>query len=557
MIDPQFYQQLAAQYALGLRDHDNMKPLRGRPGDLMNMIEGLNRNSLHDAKNPENLDYLEKRNVLRDRGNLLWQNLTALSAAMKGGDKERQRKALNEAATALQGFDYALGDMQDVRFMDKMLQDSARSNYAGENVSMLFSKFGHTPRHSVNENTAKYLQGLEAQPYVPKQKTDPAFRPLAPVPAPRKQSGLELESLQNHGFEIILEEKAHGKMTGEAIIQNAGTMGSLSLAYTSMIRNGSFSKREDFANINDEELSTAMRNAALEKDAHHEPYFKGKLLGEQSDYLIHMMSSPEKMKDFCAAYETQKMIQQKKAEGKLEKNYENYIWLHSRMNVPKGKEREYLAKCMAAQQLNGSEPYSLDKIRKEAKKILKNKNFLKLTANRALTRKLLMEGDTRTMEGAMESMEKANLARRMNAFREHRESFPKKSWEGYLNAHLNMEPPKGQEALHLMKILYTVSSIQMDKPNKEFSVSTVREKATQMLNNKYFKLVADKPEEVRKLLQIKNPAKLSQAFVETGVRLGEEAGLAQGKAQKQQLHMSATQVEGAKKPEEQAIAANG
>ncbi len=556
MIDPQFYQQLAVQYALQLKDHKNWKPLRGRAGDLMNMIEGLNQESLHAANSPENLDYHEKRNVLRDRGNLLWQNLTALSAAMKGGDKEKQQKALDEAATALQGFDYALDDMQNVRFWDKLLQDSARSNYAGENVSMLFSNYGHTPRHSIRETTTKYLQELGAQPYAPKKKTDPAFRVLAPVPAPREQSGLELESLQNHGFEIILKEKAHGKMTGEAIIQNAGTMGSLSLAYTSMIRNGSFSKREDFANISDKELSTAMRNAALEKDAHHEPYFKGKLLGEQSDYLIHMMSSPEKMKDFCEAYETQKMIQQKKAEGKLEKNYDNYIWLHSRMNVPKGKEREYLAKCMAAQQLNGSEPYSLDKIRKEAKKILKNKNFLKLTANKALTRKLLMEGDTRTMEGAMQSMEDVNLTKRMNAFREHPESFPKKSWEGYLNAHLNMEIPKGQEALHLMKILYTIAAIKTDRPNKEFSVSTVREKAKDMLDRKYFKLFADKPDLIRELLQTKDPVKISNDFVNTGVKLAEEAELGRGNAPKQHGPVLAPQAEGAKKPEEPVVKTN-
>lgn len=556
MIDPQFYQQLAVQYALQLKDHKNWMPLRGSAGDLMNMIEGLNQESLHAANSPENLGYHEKRNVLRDRGNLLWQNLTALSAAMKGGDKEKQQKALDEAATALQGFDYALDDMQNVRFWDKLLQDSARSNYAGENVSMLFSNYGHTPRHSIRENTTKYLQELGAQPYAPKKKTDPAFRVLAPVPAPRMQKRSELEHLQNQGFETILMQRKLADRTPDAIIENAGLMASMSLAYTDMIKNGKFSKQEGFANISDKELSTAMRNAALEKDAHHEPYFKGKLLGEQSDYLIHMMSSPEKMKDFCAAYETQKSVQQKKAEGKLEKNYDNYIWLHSRMNVPKGKEREYLAKCMAAQQLNGSEPYSLDKIRKEAKKILKNKNFLKLTANKALTRKLLMEGDTRTMEGAMQSMEDANLTKRMNAFREHPKSFPKKSWEGYLNAHLNMEIPKGQEALHLMKILYTISAIRMDKPNKEFSVSTVREKAKDMLDRKYFKLFADKPDLIRELLRTKDPVKISNDFVNTGVKLAEEAELGRGNAPKQHDSVLAQQAEGAKKPEEPVVKTN-
>lgn len=556
MIDPKFYQQLAVQYALQLKDHKNWMPLRGSAGDLMNMIEGLNQESLHAANSPENLGYHEKRNVLRDRGNLLWQNLTALSAAMKGGDKEKQQKALDEAATALQGFDYALDDMQNVRFWDKLLQDSARSNYAGENVSMLFSNYGHTPRHSIRENTTKYLQELGAQPYAPKKKTDPAFRVLAPVPAPRMQKRSELEHLQNQGFETILMQRKLADRTPDAIIENAGLMASMSLAYTDMIKNGKFSKQEGFANISDKEFSTAMRSAALEKDAHHEPYFKGKLLGEQSDYLIHMMSSPEKMKDFCAAYETQKSVQQKKAEGKLEKNYDNYIWLHSRMNVPKGKEREYLAKCMAAQQLNGSEPYSLDKIRKEAKKILKNKNFLKLTANKALTRKLLMEGDTRTMEGAMRSMEDANLTKRMNAFREHPKSFPKKSWEGYLNAHLNMEIPKGQEALHLMKILYTISAIKMDKPNKEFSVSTVREKAKDMLDRKYLKLFADKPDLIRELLQTKDPVKISNDFVNTGLKLAEEAELGRGNAPKQHDSVLAQQAEGAKKPEEPVVKTN-
>ena len=556
MIDPKFYQQLAVQYAFQLKDHKNWMPLRGSAGDLMNMIEGLNQESLHAANSPENLDYHEKRNALRDRGNLLWQNLTALSAAMKGGDKEKQQKALDEAATALQGFDYALDDMQNVRFWDKLLQDSARSNYAGENVSMLFSNYGHTPRHSIRENTTKYLQELGAQPYAPKKKTDPAFRDLAPVPAPRMQKRSELEHLQNQGFETILMQRKLADRTPDAIIENAGLMASMSLAYTDMIKNGKFSKQEGFANISDKELSTAMRSAALEKDAHHEPYFKGKLLGEQSDYLIHMMSSPEKMKDFCAAYETQKSVQQKKAEGKLEKNYDNYIWLHSRMNVPKGKEREYLAKCMAAQQLNGSEPYSLDKIRKEAKKILKNKNFLKLTANKALTRKLLMEGDTRTMEGAMRSMEDANLTKRMNAFREHPKSFPKKSWEGYLNAHLNMEIPKGQEALHLMKILYTISAIKMDKPNKEFSVSTVREKAKDMLDRKYLKLFADKPDLIRELLQTKDPVKISNDFVNTGLKLAEEAELGRGNAPKQHDSVLAQQAEGAKKPEEPVVKTN-
>lgn len=556
MIDPQFYQQLAVQYALQLKDHKNWMPLRGRAGDLMNMIEGLNQESLHAANSSENLDYHEKRNVLRDRGNLLWQNLTALSAAMKGGDKEKQQKALNEAATALQGFDYALDDMQDVRFKDKLLQDSARSNYAGENVSMLFSNYGHTPRHSIRENTTKYLQELRAQPYAPKKKTDPVFRVLAPVPAPRMQKRSELEHLQNQGFETILMQRKLADRTPDAIIENAGLMASMSLAYMDMIKKGKFSKQEGFANISNKQLESEMKKAALEMDAHHDPYFKGKLLGEQSDYLIHMMSSPEKMKDFCEAYETQKMIQQKKAEGKLDKNYDNYIWLHSRMNVPKGKEREYLAKCMAAQQLNGSEPYSLDKIRKEAKKILKNKNFLKLTANKALTRKLLMEGDTRMMEGAMQSMEDANLTKRMNAFREHPKSFPKKSWEGYLNAHLNMEIPKGQEALHLMKILYTISAIKMDNPNKEFSVSTVREKAKDMLDREYFKLFADKPDLIRKLLQTKDPVKISNDFVNTGVKLAEEAELGRGNAPKQHDPVLAQQAEGAKKPEEPVVKTN-
>ncbi|MBQ2480366.1 MAG: hypothetical protein II516_03885, partial [Treponema sp.] len=38
---------------------------------------------------------------------------------------------------------------------------------------------------------------------------------------------------------------------------------------------------------------------------------------------------------------------------------------------------------------------------------------------------------------------------------------------------------------------------KMDKPNKEFSVSTVREKAKDMLDRKYLKLFADKPDLIR------------------------------------------------------------
>ena len=119
-----------------------------------------------------------------------------------------------------------------------------------------------------------------------------------------------------------------------------------------------------------------------------------------------------------------------------------------------------------------------------------------------------------------------------------------------------MEIPKGQEALHLMKILYTISAIRMDKPNKEFSVSTVREKAKDMLDRKDLKLFADKPDLIRELLQTKDPVKISNDFVNTGLKLAEEAELGRGNAPKQHDSVLAQQAEGAKKPEEPVVKTN-
>ncbi len=97
-----------------------------------------------------------------------------------------------------------------------------------------------------------------------------------------------------------------------------------------------------------------------------------------------------------------------------------------------------------------------------------------------------MERDTLGPVNAFREQMQRRCSKGYQDYLENPNTFKGKSWEGYLNNHLN-QPAKGQEALQAAKVIVAIQALREDEKNSSFSVKEARNRANDVLKNPLYR----------------------------------------------------------------------
>lgn len=274
--------------------------------------------------------------------------------------------------------------------------------------------------------------------------------------------------------------------------------------------------KKDGASINDL-LARALAAARLKKQGAE---YSKKALNEETEkiknspafpamtgnrrFVMDALEKPDEFDRVLKAYERESKAVKKAPTGP--KSYSEYFRRHTWPNVPEGKEKEYLAKCISAARLksNGT-PFDLDTIRKDARDIQKQYSFKELTT--ADTGKETADKKVRRW------LHDENIVVADVTLRDHRSRRiinnsiepndpTKKSWAGYRRMHTKEYVPQNASAeakrLCLAKAMISIRGMADDKP---FSVKTARNAAAALAKNPYFRAITRDPAKVDRALE--------------------------------------------------------
>ncbi len=501
MINPEHYQILAARLAIDLMRTEPQKRLPYMTENLRELILQLNKPS---PNYPDDQAYAQKREDMKNAGNLLWQKLNALTEAMiSGAPANVHKQALTEASAALERFDRTIDHMLVGRSHEQFLLDSAAHYHCGSVIK-------------------------DFQNYKPVQWSEQILEQYYPAPG----SGKEAEPLDNDvrtatylnhqlkpdpyvpgNAENILQDQEPAPPIAQQLEQNARP------------KTNYWLYREGLAADTQHNLKTRLAAALAVVELEGKGVaFDGKLIAKRAKeisqkpgfeelykskkFVTRLLREPEKMSTLYKAYEERQYY----AERNVRENYNLYMLRHKWMDIPKGKEKEYLAKLMACQMLwEHKEPFSKSKIHSLAESIQKDREFKKLTRNPAYVRMIVEEGYSGDVVDDYRQMELACFKRRWADFQEHPEQLPEKSWERYLTEHLTV-PPAGREVEYLAKVIAAQQKIRRDSPNSKFSVKTARAYAAKIQNSPIFRELIKDPDQVSQLLQNRDALEISLAY---------------------------------------------
>ncbi len=263
-------------------------------------------------------------------------------------------------------------------------------------------------------------------------------------------------------------------------------------------------------------LATALAAAKLRKQG--EP-FSNKTLKKQAEllsqtpgfaamtknrrFVADTVDNPEKIDRALALYERENRAAQRKSPAP--QSYSEYLRLHSWPNVPEGREKEYLAKLIAARRLQDHKtPFDKELIRKDAAAIQQQVSFNEIVtegtqaeSGKDRTRRWLHEDEVAAADVTLQDKRKERMQQNMvEADR------TRKSWAGYRRMHTAENVPENASAeekrLNLAKAMIAIRGMVDDKP---FSVKAARKAAALLVKNPHFRTVTQDPEKVDKVLK--------------------------------------------------------
>lgn len=125
-----------------------------------------------------------------------------------------------------------------------------------------------------------------------------------------------------------------------------------------------------------------------------------------------------------------------------------------------------------------------------------------------------MERDTLGPVNAFREQMQRRCSKRYQDYLENPNSFKGKSWEGYLNNHLN-QPAKGQEALQAAKVIVAIQALREDEKNSSFSVKEARNRANDVLKNPLYRDFFKDKQKLDEMLRKRDVKEIEQAFTES------------------------------------------
>ena len=223
---------------------------------------------------------------------------------------------------------------------------------------------------------------------------------------------------------------------------------------------------------------------------------------KNKQFVAASLNLPEKMDRTLRLYEQENKAAQRNQTAPM--SYSEYLRLHSWPNVPQGREKEYLAKCIAASRLQMNKtPFDLDTVRKDADSIQKQTSFQELTktgtqaeaaedrVNRWLHSDELFAADI-TLRDLRNRKLKENMQEPDRT---------RKSWAGYRRMHTGENVPananREEKRLNLAKAMVAIRGMVDDKP---FTVKAARKAAAALMKNPYFQAITRDPEKVSQVL---------------------------------------------------------
>lgn len=227
-------------------------------------------------------------------------------------------------------------------------------------------------------------------------------------------------------------------------------------------------------------------------------------MAQNTAYIKDVLSKPERINETLDTFLRERKLEQ---EGKPERqSYDEYLRRHTWPNVPEGREKEYLAKAIAAHRLASSgTPFDLNEIRSDAKLIEKQSSFKQMTEEESHRSK--GEANVRRWlyrENLQPASQELALRRRYKIRVNQKEPQDRtiKSWAGYRRMHTGQNIPvnatPAQKRLYLAKAAIAVRGMADDQP---FSVKAARKQAERLMKNKYFQAATKDPEKVSRILE--------------------------------------------------------
>ena len=266
----------------------------------------------------------------------------------------------------------------------------------------------------------------------------------------------------------------------------------------------------------DELLARALAAARLRKQG--VPYDK-KVLADEADkietspafpvmtshrgFVLDTLKKPLKIDRALTIYEQESKYIQSVPKGP--KNYSEYLRLHTWPNVPEGKEKEYLAKCISATRLQRIKmPFDLETIRKDAADIQKQYSFREMTTEQfgpeepdARVRRWLHSDEIVVADITLQDKRNTRIIENSKEPQDQNQ----KSWAGYRRMHTQQNVPVNasdkEKRMYLAKAMVAVRGMAGDKP---FSVKAARKAAEVLAKNPHFRAITKDPQRVNEAL---------------------------------------------------------
>ncbi len=251
-----------------------------------------------------------------------------------------------------------------------------------------------------------------------------------------------------------------------------------------------------------QEAAPFSKNSLTERtqEIQNSPGFPAMIKNKQ--FVEDCLSQPEKMDRTLKLYEQENKAAQRT--GAVPKSYSEYFRLHSWPNVQPGREKEYLAKCIAANRLQMNQtPFDLETIRQDAEAIQNQASFQQMTkkGTQAETaeervRRWLHKDEIVVADITLRDLRNSKLKKNMQE-----PDRTRKTWAGYRRMHTGENVPanagREEKRLNLAKAMVAIRGMADDKP---FSVKAARKAAAALVKNPYFRAITRDPEKVTQVL---------------------------------------------------------
>ena len=453
------------------------------------------------VKRQKSKDEYTRGEVLKELGDYntsLYFKLTSLAGSLHAGDYEKAKKQLP----------FIEKDLDDFSRTYQMYKESMPEMIQKDPVLLKFDKLWEERNCPVGEQLLDRLDGKNLD------------QPLEIPEEPKEFNFTENESVKEEDVpvfqindEVIQAQRADNKLNQPRHYRDVYAPGKDS--YEAVLGNceNQWKKREFEPVSGKDLLATALAAAQLRKEGApfnlanvktrageilNEPAFSA--MTQNEDFVSDCLEDPRMMDDALKVYEKEAKAQRMPETG--EKSYEGYLRRHTWPNVPEGKEREYLAKAIAARRLREhGTPFDLAVIREEANNLSKQTAFRRLTeeATRAdeNVRRWLHEDKLDIGDMTIQHLRRSLRAK--NSKEPHDPNV--KSWAGYRRMHTGENVPQNasleEKRLYLAKAMVAVRGMSDDKP---FSLKAARKAAAVLVKNKYFREITRDPQKLSEVL---------------------------------------------------------